>query len=53
MTTGSERSAEKFFDERGHFGNIYTINDKEEARRYLANGAQGVCTDVLITDNLN
>ena len=43
----------KIFDERDILVYIYTINDKEEARRYLANGAQGVCTDVLITDNLN
>ncbi len=44
---------QKIFDERDILVYIYTINDKEEARRYLANGAQGVCTDVLITDNLN
>ncbi len=44
---------QKIFDERDILVYIYTINDKEEARRYLANGAQGVCTDVLIADNLN
>ena len=44
---------QKIFDERDILVYIYTINDKEEARRYLENGAQGVCTDVLITDNLN
>ena len=44
---------QKIFDERDILVYIYTINDKEEARRYLANGAQGVCTDVLLTDNLN
>ena len=44
---------QKIFDERDILVYIYTINDKEEARRYLANGTQGVCTDVLITDNLN
>ena len=49
----SERSAENFLTNGTFWVYIYTINDKEEARRYLANGAQGVCTDVLITDNLN
>ena len=44
---------QKIFDEWDILVYIYTINDKEEARRYLENGAQGVCTDVLITDNLN
>lgn len=44
---------QKIFDERDILVYIYTINDKEEARRYLANGAQGVCTDVLIDHRRN
>ena len=53
IPTETAREVQKIFDERDILVYIYTINDKEEARRYLANGAQGVCTDVLITDNLN
>ena len=53
IPTETALEVQKIFDERDILVYIYTINDKEEARRYLANGAQGVCTDVLITDNLN
>ena len=52
IPTETALEVQKIFDERDILVYIYTINDKEEARRYLANGAQGVCTDVLITDNL-
>ena len=44
---------QKIFDERDILVYIYTINDKEKARGYLAKGAKGICTDVLIADSLN
>ena len=44
---------QKIFDERDILVYIYTINDKDKARAYLAKGAAGICSDVLISDSLN
>ena len=43
---------QKIFDEREILVYIYTINDKEDARMYCQKGAAGVCTDVLLKENL-
>lgn len=43
---------QKIFDEREILVYIYTINDKEDARAYCQKGAAGVCTDVLLKENL-
>ena len=41
--------AEKIFEEQGI---LYTVNDRNQARKYLAEGAEGVCTDFLTTEDL-
>lgn len=43
---------QKIFDEREILVYIYTVNDKEEAINYRQNGAAGVCTDILLAENL-
>lgn len=43
---------QKIFDERDILVYIYTINDEEKAREYVKAGAMGVCTDTLISENL-
>ena len=43
---------QKIFDERDILVSIYTINDEEKAREYVKAGAKGVCTDTLISENL-
>lgn len=43
---------QKIFDERDILVYIYTINDEEKAREYVKAGANGVCTDTLISENL-
>ena len=43
---------QKIFDEREILVYIYTINDKEDARAYCQKGVAGVCTDVLLKENL-
>ncbi|MDD5803228.1 phosphatidylinositol-specific phospholipase C/glycerophosphodiester phosphodiesterase family protein [Blautia sp. HCP3S3_H10_1] len=44
---------QKIFDERDILVYIYTINDKEVAKGYLADGIKGVCSDVLIESTLD
>ena len=43
---------QKIFVERDILVYIYTINDEEKAREYVKAGAKGVCTDTLISENL-
>ena len=43
---------QKIFDERDILVYIYTINEKEKARGYVKAGAKGICTDTLISENL-
>ena len=43
---------QKIFDEREILVYIYTVNDKEEALNYRQHGAAGVCTDILLAENL-
>ena len=43
---------QKIFDERDILVYIYTINDEEQAREYVKAGAKGICTDTLISENL-
>ena len=43
---------QKIFDEREILVYIYTVNDKEEAINYRQNGAAGVCTDIMLAENL-
>ena len=43
---------QKIFDERDILVYIYTINDEEKDREYVKAGAKGVCTDTLISENL-
>ena len=43
---------QKIFDERDILVYIYTINDEEKAREYLNGGVKGICTDTLISENL-
>ena len=43
---------QKIFDERDILVYIYTIKDEEKAREYVKAGAKGVCTDTLISENL-
>lgn len=43
---------QKIFDERDILVYIYTINDEEKAREYVKAGAKDVCTDTLISENL-
>ena len=43
---------QKIFDERDILVYIYTINDEEKARGYLNGGVKGICTDTLISENL-
>ena len=43
---------QKIFDERDILVYIYIINDEEKAREYVKAGAKGVCTDTLISENL-
>lgn len=43
---------QKIFDERDILVYIYTINEKEKAREYVQAGAKGICTDTLISENL-
>lgn len=44
---------QKIFDEKHILVYIYTVNDNEEANSYIEKGAAGVCTDVLLPENLN
>lgn len=44
--------AEKIFEEQGIRLYVYTVNDRNQARKYLAEGAEGVCTDFLTTEDL-
>ena len=43
---------QKIFDEKEILVYIYTINDEEDAKGYLESGAKGVCTDILIDEDL-
>ena len=31
---------------------MYTVNDRNQARKYIAQGAEGICTDFLTADDL-
>ncbi len=44
--------AEKIFEEQGIRLYVYTVNDRNQARKYLAEGAEGVCTDFLTMEDL-
>ncbi len=44
--------AEAIFEKQGICLYVYTVNDRNQARKYLAEGAEGICTDFLTTEDL-
>ena len=44
--------AEEIFEKQGIHLYVYTVNDRNQARKYIAVGAEGICTDFLTTEDL-
>ena len=44
--------AEEIFEKQGIHLHVYTVNDRNQARKYIAAGAEGICTDFLTTEDL-
>ena len=44
--------AEEIFEKQGIRLYVYTVNDRNQAREYLTEGAEGICTDFLTTEDL-
>ena len=44
--------AEEIFEKQGIHLYVYTVNDRNQARIYIAAGAEGICTDFLTTEDL-
>lgn len=44
--------AEEIFEKQGIHLYVYTVNDRNQARKYIAAGAEGICTDFLTTEDL-
>lgn len=45
-------AAEQIFEKQGVRLYVYTVNDRNQARGYLAEGAEGICTDFLTAEDL-
>ena len=43
---------EKIFEKEGISLYVYTLNDRNQAREYIAEGAEGICTDFLTSEDL-
>ena len=43
---------EKIFEKNGISLYVYTVNDRDQARRYISQGAEGICTDFLTAEDL-
>ena len=43
---------EKIFEKEGISLYVYTLNDRDQAREYIAEGAEGICTDFLTSEDL-
>lgn len=43
---------EEIFEKQGIHLYVYTVNDRNQARKYIAAGAEGICTDFLTTEDL-
>ena len=43
---------EEIFEKKGIRLYVYTVNDRNQARKYIAQGAEGICTDFLTADDL-
>ena len=43
---------EQIFEKKGIRLYVYTVNDRNQARKYIAQGAEGICTDFLTADDL-
>ena len=43
---------EEIFETQGIHLYVYTVNDRNQARKYIAAGAEGICTDFLTTEDL-
>lgn len=46
------KSIQKIFDARGIFLYVYTVNNIDEAKIYMQEGAAGICTDMIVADFL-
>ena len=44
--------AEQIFEKQGIRLYVYTVNDRKQARGYLSEGAEGICTDFLTGEDL-
>lgn len=44
--------AEEIFEKQGIHLYVYTVNDRNQVRKYIAAGAEGICTDFLTTEDL-
>ena len=43
---------EKIFEKNGIRLYVYTVNEREQARKYISQGAEGICTDFLTEEDL-
>lgn len=43
---------QRIFDEKQILVYVYTVNDVDEARQYLKSGVTGICTDVILEEEL-
>ena len=43
---------EQIFEKKGIRLYVYTVNDRNQARKYIEQGAEGICTDFLTADDL-
>jgi glycerophosphoryl diester phosphodiesterase len=43
---------EEIFEKKGIRLYVYTVNDRNQARKYIAQGAEGICTDFLTAEDL-
>ena len=50
--TNWSKEVQKLFSDRGIFLYVYTVNQLSEAKFYMAEGAAGICTDMITIEEL-
>lgn len=50
--TNWNNSVQQIFDKRGIFLYVYTVNNIDQAKKYISGGAVGICTDTITKEQL-
>ena len=50
--TNWNNSVQQIFDKRGIFLYVYTVNNIDQAKKYISGGATGICTDTITKEQL-